>query len=607
MKEKINIRHLALACLIGLGVAGCGSDNSDKPKNAEVTIEKQISAYIQSTQGVALKNVQITVAGKTVTTDENGLADFSINIPKSTRNVVVRLSKSGFINQSILVDVKDLTNITANMLLIKQNVNVQNIEDAQVIESAYNNATITIPANAFIKPDGTPATGAITVEFTPWDISTEDLNAMPANGVAQNANGQIVNLISAGMITAIFKDADGTHLQLAEGKTADIQMDLPLESINNQGLTAGSEIPMWHFDESKGLWVEEGKGVVVSTPYSQTSPFGLAVKATVSHFSTWNWDFEFSDTAGQVNVKCKSGADFIPCHITAKVELADGSGFTKTSSISAEGTIIVNMPSSGSIQWTAKDTSGTLIGEQTSGVTGNVEINLGEPTTKNFVKCVTEENVAIACSGTVNGLSFAVPKEGGKIITGLENVTELLWEATSVAYTQGTAVYRSVGSKTSNISEDVTIILDGTTKLFDQMSIKLHCQSDENVPTCQVKLNGNYLPISTEQIDVSYEYFSKEYDIPLNQDVKVYLPIPPQDQANYVFVYGIASVVKNGLELQKRQWFDDIYAMNVLSFNLNEDTYWCDPTITYQDGEWENDNWIYPNGYPPCSGYEMPQ
>ena len=98
---------------------------------------------------------------------------------------------------------------------VKQTVSIAKIEEAQVIQSVYQNAQIKIPENAFVLLNGQPATGVVTVAFTPWDITAADLNAMPANGVARDAQGNIVNLISAGMITATFTNAAGQKLQLA--------------------------------------------------------------------------------------------------------------------------------------------------------------------------------------------------------------------------------------------------------------------------------------------------------------------------------------------------------------------------------------------------------
>ena len=84
---------------------------------------------------MALADVEMSVAGQVVKTDSNGLAKFKVNLPKSATSVVVRLTRAGFIHQSVVVAVKDLDHITANLLMVKQAVNVAKIEDAQVIES----------------------------------------------------------------------------------------------------------------------------------------------------------------------------------------------------------------------------------------------------------------------------------------------------------------------------------------------------------------------------------------------------------------------------------------------------------------------------------------
>ena len=153
----------------------------------------------------------------------------------------------------------------------------------------------------------------------------------------------------------------------------------------------------------------------------------------MSHFSTWNWDFKF-ENAGSVFVQCTSASVAVPCHITAKVKLKDGSGLTKVNSISAEGTTIINMPSEGSIDWTAKDESGTLIGEKTSGTSGKVIIDLGTPKTNNFVKCKLEDATAVACSGIfetqVNGESkraeFSTDLNGAYVLSGLKADNNIL-------------------------------------------------------------------------------------------------------------------------------------------------------------------------------------
>lgn len=567
--SSIKLKNIAFVCLLGMSLAGCGSDRESetKPVNEEAMLQKNVSALILSSNGNALAAAEIVIAGQTFKTDGFGKAAFTVQIPKSATHVVVVVKKDGFISQSLRIEAGQLEQLSANLLNVKQTVSIAKIEEAQVIQSVYQNAQITIPENAFVLPNGQPATGAVTVAFTPWDITAADLNAMPANGVARDAQGNIVNLISAGMITATFTNAAGQKLQLAAGKTADIQMDLPVASINNQKLLVGSSIPMWHFDEAKGLWIEEGVGQVVASLSSTT---GLAVHATVSHFSTWNWDFKFAN-AGSVFVQCQSASVAVPCHITAKVKLKDGSALTKVNSISAQGTTIINMPSEGSIDWTAKDITGTLIGEKTSGTSGNVIIDLGAPTTKNFVKCELANGTAVACSGKLNGgIDFSLSKEGGNILTGLQNVTQLNWEATSAPYETLSSVYQYKGNQISGLTGDVKIILSTSEKLFDKTVYELLCKSPNPVFFCQVRLNG-YFSSKVNNLNGS---FLKSFTIPLDKKVKVYLPIPPAESVDSLWINAKAYIYRNGLENRKQ--VEVAMDSTLIQFDFNA-TDWCEP------------------------------
>ena len=567
--SSIKLKNIAFACLLGMSLAGCGSDSESetKPVNEEAMLQKNVSALILSSNGNALAAAEIVIAGQTFKTDGFGKAAFTVQIPKSATHVVVAVKKDGFISQSLQIEAGQLEQLSANLLNVKQTVSIAKIEEAQVIQSVYQNAQITIPENAFVLPNGQPATGAVTVAFTPWDITAADLNAMPANGVARDAQGNIVNLISAGMITATFTNAAGQKLQLAAGKTADIQMDLPVASINNQKLLVGSNIPMWHFDEAKGLWIEEGVGQVVASLSSTT---GLAVHATVSHFSTWNWDFKF-ENAGSVFVQCQSASVAVPCHITAKVKLKDGSALTKVNSISAQGTTIINMPSEGSIDWTAKDITGTLIGEKTSGTSGNVIIDLGAPTTKNFVKCELANGTAVACSGKLNGgIDFSLPKEGGNVLTGLQNVTQLNWEATSAPYETLSSVYQYKGNQVSGLTGDVKIILSTSEKLFDKTVYELLCKSPDPVFFCQVRLDG-YFSSKVNNLNGS---FLKSFTIPLDKKVKVYLPIPPAESVDSLWINAKAYIYRNGLENRKQ--VEVAMDSTLIQFDFNA-TDWCEP------------------------------
>lgn len=479
---------------------------------------------MSSITGASIPDTLVTIQGQSVKTDLNGLATLNVSLPQNQTQVVATFEKSGFIGQAIEYDVTKLTAVSARLLDIKQTIVVPKIESAQKIESQYLGASITIGENSFAYADGRLAQGVVNVEFTPWDIQGDDLNAMPANGMAIDAQGNRAQLISAGMISATFKDINGEKLQLVSGKTADIQMNLPLKSINNQPMSVGTIIPMWHFDEVKGLWVEEGVGEVISASESST---GLAVHAKVKHFSTWNWDFKF-ENPGSAFVQCQSNGIGIPCNVKAEIMLTDGSKSTYTTALNKEGITVINMPNSGSVHWSAQDFFGTLIGERVSGTTGQVIIDLGKPSTDNFVQCSLPDNRKVSCFGTMNSkVNFNVSDQGSHVVSGLKLTDDQLkWNAESQLVFEDNTWVKYRGSLTSTASGEVNIRLDQreiVLKLDNLLNFKVKCTASDSIPlfigkTCLIRI----IPVTI----LNQELKDFTFEAKFGETITVALPAP---------------------------------------------------------------------------------
>lgn len=555
---------------------------------AEDTVKKTVEALVLSSNGVPLKDAKVTLHGQHVQTNAEGYVRFDVILPKNTQRVVAQFEKKGFINQAIVYDVENLNAISAQLLVVKQTLQVNDIAQAQIIQAADLNAQIRLPAEAFVNADGSVARGLVYVEFTPWDIDSEDLNAMPANGVARNAQGQTVDLISLGMISARFTDVNGQALQLAPGKQAVIRMDLPAFSINEQEIYAGMQIPMWHFNESEGLWVEEGVGQVI---HSQESWSGFAVEATVSHFSTWNWDLEFNNP-NRIFVQCQDAGVPVACHVTAEILLSDFSQVTKSQYIPVNGLEIINLPENGEIFWSAKNTNGTKLAQASSATTGQVILQLQTPKTKNFVRCEKDQQ-PVACTATVNGYNFDLPVEGGYVSTLLDE-QQLNWTAVTEKYESETSVYRLTGEAQSNTSDAVVIQLDQHQKLFDKTAYTLRCENDDAVGSCLVAVWGDYYNPANGQ----WDGFRKELSLNVNQMTLVYLPIPAQETLQSFWINGRSTISKNGLEKHVDLYHYQDQPGYTLIFDF-KDAEWCDPSKGWEDVEWIDDQ-LVSTGYPPC-------
>ena len=284
-------------------------------------------------------SAQVTVDGVTISVAGLGRAHFE-HVPQG-RPVSVRVSAPGYVSTAIQLDplageAPAQRLATVRMMPAGYPILLEEIAAAGPVFTSVLNATVDLPANAFVDAQGQPATGAATVTISPWDVTrTSDMAAFPGNRRAQADNGSTVNLISFGMMDVHVEAANGSPLQLAPGKTAQISMDLPTDKDEQgQPLSVGDVIPLWHFDESKGLWVREGEGHVVA---STSAPSGLGVIATVSHFSSWNWDRvqDQGATARQTMFRCVAAASADAplvkgCQINVTQTLLNGAKLTNS-------------------------------------------------------------------------------------------------------------------------------------------------------------------------------------------------------------------------------------------------------------------------------------
>ena len=450
--------------------------------------------------GVPLPDAEVKVGSATGRSDSRGVA--SLDAAPVGADRVVTVSKTGYVTQSVRATLAAGAQPQQVLVLLmpeKDTLSIASIAEAQTIHSNYLGASVTLPANALVNAaTGAPANGPATLKLTPWDISGIDLQAMPGNGRALDSTGNLVDLISAGMMTVDFFDAAGNRLQVAPGQSAVIQMDLPagITSIGDNTIAVGSTIPLWHFDETQGLWIGEGSGTVVATAN------GLAVSATVNHFSTWNWDFVAPPIRGGTGTGASSGSGtstttptltvscvnadevLVACNVLATIHYAAGFDRVWYTSLPAAVSPVANMPLNTTIHWEATTAEG-LKGTADSVNTGNVVIRIQPPTTSNFVRCIAPGDVATACSvqmrttltsGDTATLSRYIPEAGANIETVLDTTGPLTWSALTGYTDNGDGTWtRYNGVATSGVTGTVSIQLTANVVTTGK-TIRLSCQ-----------------------------------------------------------------------------------------------------------------------------------
>ncbi len=224
-----------------------------------------------------IQGVTIKIGTSTAQTDINGV--FIINgAGVYERFAFIKATKSGYIDGSRSMVPTTGSNNVKIMLLA--NTPVQTIQSGSVSEVALPSGTKVVFDGAFEDSNGNDYSGSVQValfHLLPSDVNFDKL--MPGMLYAQTDTNAQVGLETFGMINVELRGSGGLKLNLKEGHTAEIVVQID----DSQLATAPNTIPLWHFDEEKGYWKEDGVATKVGNKYV----------GEVSHFSWWNCDAPF--------------------------------------------------------------------------------------------------------------------------------------------------------------------------------------------------------------------------------------------------------------------------------------------------------------------------
>ncbi|NML23953.1 hypothetical protein HHL16_23935 [Pseudoflavitalea sp. G-6-1-2] len=279
-------RIRALLCILGLAFIyfSCQKDDYKEPPVPTLPVVEKVQS---SVSGRVLDDKNLPVSGATVkagngsaTTDLNGKFEIK-NVTLNENAGFVSVEKSGFFNGSRTFKAIAGSKHYVAIQLIKKN-------DAGSFSSASggditvpNGGSIKIEAGAVMNPQtNTPYTGTVSVSAFLLDPTASNfLEIMPGELRGIDEQSKEVGLQSFGMMAVELTGAGGEHLQLAAGKPAVIKFPIAAA----QQASAPATIAFWSFNDSTGLWKQEGVATRQGNEY-----IGKA-----SHFSFWNCDAPF--------------------------------------------------------------------------------------------------------------------------------------------------------------------------------------------------------------------------------------------------------------------------------------------------------------------------
>ncbi|MFN9960451.1 MAG: hypothetical protein ACK55I_45795, partial [bacterium] len=113
-----------------------------------------------------------------------------------------------------------------------------------------------MPANGVTDLSGNAYAGPVSVSMTwinPTDPNLPDIVMGDLRGIT--TGGEERGLETFGMIGVELKGSSGQDLKVKLGQKADLLFHIPASIQGN----APATIDLWHYDEAKARWVQEGK------------------------------------------------------------------------------------------------------------------------------------------------------------------------------------------------------------------------------------------------------------------------------------------------------------------------------------------------------------
>lgn len=284
-KQVIMKRFSILFLMFGLVLWSCREDSvigeetdTTKPE-PKVYYETNLIGQVVDEADVALAGATVSDGSVTVTTDSYGYFRLTSEAPST--GLHLKVTKEGyFVGGTQYFPNSDIESATTSITLVQKQY--QTFSSDAAIMLTDREASLQIPAGA-LTLNGAPYIGEARIAARWLDPGSEDLTeVMPGALVGLNAAGEQFGLETFGMFAVEMEDMSGNELEIAEGQFAELNFPLSSSDLS----AAPSEIPLWHFDETDGIWVEEGSAQKTNSGYL----------AKVGHFSWWNCDIPFDAT-----------------------------------------------------------------------------------------------------------------------------------------------------------------------------------------------------------------------------------------------------------------------------------------------------------------------
>ncbi|WP_397363101.1 hypothetical protein [Olleya sp. R77988] len=327
-------------------------DSGNNPGETQIDLgsntQRDFMGRIVDQSNLPIENAVVTIGTKIVSTDANGMFIINNANVKERQAFIVAKKAGYFKGMRTVVPTQGTNNI--RIMLVTENVTATVASGASSEVNLPNGTKVTFDGS-FKDDNGNAYSGNVDVMMYYLDPSDPDNNViMPGSLQAVNDAGNERVLESYGMLNVELRGSSGQELNIADGHVAEIEM--PLDPA--QSGVAPATIPLWHFDEVNGYWIEDGEATLIGGKYI----------GEVSHFSWWNCDAQFATVTLCLNVVDALGD---PLSNTLVELWRSGATYPRTGSSNGDGEICGLIPANETLTLKAFDQCGVQVFSTTIG------------------------------------------------------------------------------------------------------------------------------------------------------------------------------------------------------------------------------------------------
>lgn len=386
--------------LSGLLVISCqknlSSELIDPPTNTNPNAGKSVTttAFIQGKildeAGLPLAGVKVSAGTTSATTTANGYFKIS-QATVDQKFAFVNAEKSGYYKGTrTFVSAKKDSNYVEIRLIARKTQGSFTTTDGGTI-SVENSGTVAFPKNAIaVASTKLPYTGTVKVYTHRLDPTDPNFSEkMPGDLRGIRENGDESAMISYGMMAVELEGEAGQKLQLAAGSKATITMPIPASML----ASAPATIPLWWFDEAKGLWIEE----------KAAQKSGNNYVGEVSHFTFWNCDVPANFVYFKAHIITESNDPLSYTNVKIKTANgATGSGYTNS-----DGFVAGWIPKNASLSLSVMNACGESVFSKDIS-TATDSIDLGDVVITNPQHTVSVKGSVVNCDNkpVTNGMVY---------------------------------------------------------------------------------------------------------------------------------------------------------------------------------------------------------